>query len=252
MKKKIGSYLVLLFLVVAVWQAAIWIFALPSYIVATPYSVFAKMAGSYAKVLAVNTLITMAEILGGFLMGIAVGGCLSLFIIFSKFGEIIRPLVISLKSLPKFVFVPLILFFLGQGFIPICIIVTLVCFFPIVVSFTNGLLDVDEEVINYCKTLKMNEMEILWKVRSFFALPVIFSGLKSAFMYSINGALIAEFFLSDQGLGHIIWTGGSYLDMKIVYAGAIWLCIISISSYEGIIALEKKVVHWKKENEVYI
>jgi NitT/TauT family transport system permease protein len=184
---------------------------------------------------------------------VAVGGCLSLFIIITKTGEIVRPLIISIKAVPKLVFIPIILFALGQGFFPRCVIVALVCFFPIIVSFTNGLLDIDGNVIDWCKTQNMSEMEILRKMRFRFALPVIFSGLKSAFMFSVNGALLSEFFLSDRGLGHIIWVGDSYFDSSAVYSGAITLSIISIVLYEGIIFLERRLGSWNTNgNEIYI
>ena len=251
-KDKLKNYFALLVLVVAVWELAILVFKLPSYIVPTPYSVFLKMTSSYIKILAIGTLITVAEIVVGFLMGMAVGGCLSLFIVFSKTGDIIRPLAISIKSVPKIALVPIILFALGQGFFPKCIIVAILCFFPILVSVTSGLMDIDKDVVDYCKTIKVGEIEMLRKVSFHFALPVIFPGLRSAFMYSVMGALLSEFFFASNGLGHLIWTGGSYYDMEVIYAGAIILSVVSIFFYEMLMIPEKKLVHWKKADEVYI
>lgn len=229
------------------------IFKLPEYIIAAPHAVFLKMMSSYIKVLAYNALITTTEIILGFLMATIAGIFISIIIVYSKIGRIILAWVFVAKVMPKIIFIPTILLSLGQGIFAKCIVVSLVCFFPIVVSLVKGLLDTNNDILDLCETYKMKKSEIFWKVKLPNALPAFFIGLKIAFLFSISGALVAEFYLAESGLGYIIWLGGSYYEMDTVYSGIVILIGISLFFYGSIIFLERKVVFWKENvKEIYI
>lgn len=253
MKKMFINALISLLFLLSIWEALVLVLRLPKYIMASPYDVFLKLTSDYAIVLIEHSFITISEILLGYFIGIAMGLGLSLIIIHTKIGNQIRDAIVIIKVIPKIVFVSVILFSFGMGIFPKAIIVALMCFFPIVVDFTYGLSDIENHVLDLCKTYRMKKSEILFKVRLPHALPHIFSGLKIALTLSVTGALAAEWYMAEKGLGHIVWLGGSYYSMDICYASITILCGISLVFYLGVCYLEKKIVFWKNnKNEINI
>ena len=90
------------------------------------------------------------------------------------------PLLIASQSIPTVVLAPVFVLVLGFGLWPKVAVVTLFCFFPIVVGTIDGLSSVDREYIRMMLTLDATRMGIFRRVEFPSALPQIFTGTRVA------------------------------------------------------------------------
>ena len=84
--------------------------------------------------------------------------------------------------------------------IMICAIIS---FFPIVTNTTRGLKATDRRIIEFMRSINATRSEILLKVQLPSALPFIFASFKIAASLALVGAVVAEFYSSDRGLGYL-------------------------------------------------
>jgi NitT/TauT family transport system permease protein len=82
------------------------------------------------------------------------------------------------------------------------------------------------------------------------ALPFIFAGLDVAAIFSVLGAIVAEFVGSQAGLGNLLLTFNSNLDISSVFACLILLGLMGTSLHFAIQLLRRRMVFWSREDEV--
>ncbi|HBQ26137.1 MAG TPA: ABC transporter permease, partial [Syntrophomonas sp.] len=80
----------------------------------------------------------------------------------------------------------------GFGLLPKILVVILVCFFPMVISLTNGLNTVDPDQISLFRSMGASRLKTFIMVKLPAAMPAFFSGIRIAATYSIMAAVIAE------------------------------------------------------------
>ena len=112
------------------------------------------------------------------------------------------PLLVTSQTIPIISVAPLFLIWFGYGLVPKVLVVVLVCFFPVVVSFLQGLAAVDTEMIDLLRSMGAPPLLIFRLAKLPAALPMFFSGLKIAATYSIMGAVIGEWLGAEAGLGY--------------------------------------------------
>jgi ABC-type nitrate/sulfonate/bicarbonate transport system permease component len=127
---------------------------------------------------------------------------------------------------------------------PKIIIVVLICFFPISVSFLQGLVSVDPDLINLLKSMGAGKYRIYRIVKFPSALPNLFSGLKIAATYSIMGATIGEWVGGKDGIGVYMLRAKFSFATDKVFGAIIVITFLSILLLKLIEFIEKKSMPW--------
>ena len=149
----------------------------------------------------------MLEALAGFLISAVLGISLSAGIVHSRFLERgVFPYVIVSNAIPIIAIIPLLTIWFGFGIAPKIMICSIISFFPIVTNTTRGLKSADRRIIEFMRSINATRPEILLKVQLPSALPFIFASFKIAASLALVGAVVAEFYSSDVGLGYLIIT----------------------------------------------
>lgn len=78
------------------------------------------------------------------------------------------------------------------------------CFFPVAVSFSDGLSQVDAEYVHLVRSYGAGQWKTYCLVKIPAAVPALLSGLKVAATYSISGAVVGEWIGSQEGLGYYL------------------------------------------------
>ena len=130
----------------------------------------------------------------------------------------IYPLLIGSQAVPVVVIAPVLAIIFGYTITPKLIVVTLICFFPIVVNTIDGLASVDPELLRVMRTLDGNRWATLRRVEAPAALPSIFSGLRIAATYAPIGAVFGEYAGSQNGLGYVMIQAIPQLETALVFA----------------------------------
>lgn len=191
---------VLLFL----WEAAVLIFKIPLYVLPSPVQVV-KTLISERNILFGHALVTVAEAMAG----ISISLLLALFlgIAMDRFPLIkqgLYPILVVTQTVPMIVLAPILIIYMGFGVAPKILTVVLMCFFPIAVSFTDGMARIDGEYVHLVRSYGAAKWQVYSLVKIPAAIPSLLSGLKVAATYSISGAVVGEWIGSQKGLGYYL------------------------------------------------
>ena len=226
MKKSLPVLIILALL--AFWEACVHIFAIPLYVLPAPTQVIAALFGD-APALARHAFVSLCEALLG--MGISLAASLVLGVLmdaFPAFKRSIYPILVVTQTVPMIVLAPIFIIYMGFGLAPKILTVTMMCFFPVVVGFADGMAQVDAGVVNLLRAYGANRLQIYTLAKIPAALPALFSGLKVAATYSISGAVVGEWIASKEGLGYYLLRVKNNYMLDKVFACVLVIILLSL------------------------
>lgn len=187
-----------------IWEGAVYAFHIPMYVLPSPTEVM-KALTEEAGVLMGHGAVTVAEALMG--MGISLALAVFLGIVMDCFPLVrqgLYPILVVTQTVPMIVMAPVLIIYMGFGIAPKILTVVLMCFFPVAVSFCDGLAQVDEEYVNLVRSYGAGKLKSYGLVKIPAAVPALISGLKVAATYSISGAVVGEWIGAQKGLGYYL------------------------------------------------
>jgi NitT/TauT family transport system permease protein len=243
LRKRAG--LILVFLAIALfWEYAVKILGIKEYLLPPPTKIASEFARRYPAVMQ-GAWVTTQEILGGYLLAVAVSIPLALAVVRWRFVEdAIYPVIVFLQIIPKIAIAPLFIIWLGFGFLPKLLIVFLLCFFPIVVASVAGFKALDPDVMDFARSTGARGLKLFLKIQLPQALPEIFTGLKVGAALSATAAVVAEFVASDKGLGYLLQQYNGNLETPMVFAIIVLLSVIGLLIYYAVELIERWVIPW--------
>jgi len=137
--KSLAIILIVHLVVILLWQVTVDAFHVPKFILPSPLAALVTLAHpNYAWVS--NLLVTAIEILGGFLLGAAVGVALAVIFTWSRLvALLLLPLFVTLNMIPKVAMGPLVIVWFSYGILANILIAFSICFFPILLTTARGL-----------------------------------------------------------------------------------------------------------------
>lgn len=241
MKKKEWATPVLVALVViAIWEACVRIFDVPLYLLPAPSKIVAAMIDNRSELL-MHTVVTLEEAVLGLLIALVLGMVTAILMDRSRtFRHSVYPHLVVTQTVPVMVLAPLFSIWLGFGMAPKVLIVIFMCYFPITISFADGLAQVSQKQINLLKSFQAFTRQIYTMVKIPAAAPSLFSGLKVAATYCVGGAIVGEWISSSAGLGYYMLRVKNGYMLDKVFATVVVVVIISLL-LNGCVSLAK---HW--------
>ena len=176
------------------WEAAVRLFQIPLYVLPSPTEVLNALISDRLTLLG-HSVITVAEALLG--MGISMDA-------FVPLRQVVYPILVVTQTVPMIVLAPILIIYLGFGLAPKILTVVLMCFFPIAVSFTDGMAQLDPEYIHLARSFGAGRWTAYRLVKIPAAVPSLISGLKVAATYSVSGAVVGEWIGAQKGLGYYL------------------------------------------------
>ena len=229
-------------LLVLAWHFFVVLGDVPKFVLPSPYAtVQALLVSNYRWV--ENTLVTGAEIFGGYILAVVVGiGIALLFSWFRRLEMFVMPLLVSLNMISKVALGPLIIVWFRYGVGPNMMMAFAICFFPIVLTTARGLREVEPDLLDLVRTLKGSRWQIFTKIQLPGALPYIFSGMKVAAILAVAGAIVGEFLGSDSGLGYLMLQVQVTLDTAAMFMAVILITVLGAILYGIVLGLERLLV----------
>ncbi len=189
---------------ILVWEMAVRIFEIPLYVLPAPTKIM-KTLMEEIPVLWEHGLVTLMEAGIGITLSLVLA--LILGIAMDRFPLIhqgLYPILIITQTVPMIVLAPILIIYMGFGLAPKILTVVLMCFFPIAISFIDGLRQVDEEYVHLVRSYGTNTLGTYYFVKIPYSIPSLLSGLKVAATYSISGAVVGEWIGAKEGLGYYL------------------------------------------------
>ena len=212
----------------------------PSYMLPSPVAVLTALFGDLPTIL-FHAKFTLLESFYGLLIGIALAFVFATMMDrFRVMDQAFYPIMIITQTIPTIAIAPILVLWMGFGMAPKILTVVLMCFFPVAVSFADGLQRVDEEYVHLVRSYGADRWKAYCLVKIPAALPELFSGLKVAATYSISGAVVGEWLGSQKGLGYyLLRVKNSYMLDK-VFACVVVIILLSLAM-NGLIRVIAKV-----------
>jgi putative hydroxymethylpyrimidine transport system permease protein len=237
--------LALLAAAVGVWELVVRVANVPDYLFPAPTAVASSLADD-AGLLGRATLVTLREIVLGYLLAVAAAVAIAVVLHFSAtLRRALLPLLVLSQTVPTVLLAPILAILLGYGIEPKLIVVAVVCFFPIVVNTVDGLRSADPELVRMMRTLHGGRLAIFRRVELPGALPAIFSGARVAATYAAVGAVFGEWAGSSAGLGFVILQAQPALETARIFAAVLVLSALAL--YALVTLAERLLVPWQSE-----
>lgn len=141
----------------------------------------------------------------------------------------------ALRSLPSLGLIVLLVILFGPLFasdmafiVPSLIVLVLLAVPPIMTASYAGVAAVDPAAVDAARGMGKRPLDILFDVELPCALPLIFSGLRSATLQIISTATIAAY-VSLGGLGRLIIDGRAQNDYYQMAAGAVIVGVLALA-----------------------
>ena len=238
-----------LFLLVLIWQGAIWLWAPPRYMLPAPADVVQALVRQRGFLLA-QSLVTASEILIGLVSGAVFGIATALAVAaFPRTGRLIWPMVLVLQAFPVFVLAPLLVLWFGFGMTSKVVMTTIVIFFPVASAFADGLRHTDPFVLDAAALTPASHWQTLVHIRAPLALPGLISGLRVAAPLAPLGAVIGEWVGASAGLGFVMVQANARMQTDTVFAAMTILALITVFLRLAIDCLTAPLAHWARETK---
>jgi NitT/TauT family transport system permease protein len=245
-QRYLPSVLIFLGLLVA-WQLVVSFLGVREYILPSPAAVWNAMVHSdlpWGR----HTMITLLEVLGGFVIAAVVGILLGTAIAWSDTASrALMPFLVFVNTLPKVAIAPLILLWMGYGIIPNMLIGAIIGFFSVVINTAAGLSQIDEDMIDLGRVFNAPKWRVFVKIRIPNAYPYILSALKITATSAVVGAILGEFVASQAGLGFVIITSQSSMNTPVAFAAVAFVSIIGLALFGTVALLARVLAPWAVE-----
>jgi NitT/TauT family transport system permease protein len=239
-----------------IWQLVLWIFKVPPFMLPSPWAVAGAVGARFPSLL--NSLaITAEESAGGLLASILVGVLVALFFAQSRWvRRMLYPYTILLQTVPIIAIAPLILMWVGAGTVSVALIAFIISLAPVIANTTQGLVSVDENLVNLFLMHNASPAQILFKLRLPHAVPSLFVGIRIASGIAVIGAVTGELYAGSSrvgqgGLGYSILYASSQLQTDYLFALVAAATVLGFSFFFAVMFLEWYFLHrWHESARV--
>jgi len=158
------------------------------------------------------------------------------------------PYLMILQLTPIIVIAPILVLWAGAGIISVTIITFLICFFPLVVNTTQGLISTDRNLVDLFRMSRASRTQELLLLRAPGALPYFFTGLRIAATLAPIGAIVGDFYAGNSaggqgGLGFLTIIYSSQFKIAALFATAVSSCALGFLFAGAVVALSWFCLH---------
>ncbi|MBE36954.1 MAG: ABC transporter permease [Opitutaceae bacterium] len=185
----------------------------------------------------------------GFGLAIVLSSLLALFMSLSSLVRIsLYPYLMILQMTPIIIFAPILILWVGPGLKSVVIITFLICFFPLVVNTTQGLISADRNLVELFKMYRASRWQEIKLLRIPAALPYFFTGLRIAAVLAPIGALVGDYTAGSSagngaGLGFQSLIYSSQAKYPALFATAAVTCILGFVFVAVVLSLSWFALH---------
>ncbi len=160
---------------------------------------------------------------------------------FEKASGLILYIIGLGQTIPSLAVLAISMSVLGIGFIPAVFAMTLYSILPIARNTMAGIRHLPPALVDAAKGMGMNNTRILVEVELPNAMAVIIAGFRIALVINIGTGALA-FLIGAGGLGDLIFTGISLMQMEKLLAGAIPLTLMALAADFCCETIERRVI----------
>jgi NitT/TauT family transport system permease protein len=191
-------------------------------------------------------LVTAAEVIVSFIIAVPLGAAIGVLIAeYDYAGQVFKPLLFYVFSVPKSIFLPMFILIMGIGFQQKVAYAAFSTIFVVIMSATAAVESVKADHVLVARSYGATRMQILTRVYVPSMLPILLETLRISMIFNFTGVMIAEMYASRTGIGHLIANWGENFQLPQLFAGVILLAAVAITFNETVRFLEHRVSAWR-------
>lgn len=227
------------------WQLAAWI--VDANILPSPGLVLATFVREIQTDLGAHFLASLWRVVASMVLSVALAAPAGLILGQSqKLNELLSPVIYLLYPIPKVVFVPVVLLFLGISDISKITIIFLILFFQILVLVRDQAAAIRPELIYSVRSLGAGRRGLFRFVYLPASVPAILTALRQSIGTAVAVLYIVELTATQLGLGYYIYFNGSTLfDYPKMYAGVLAMSLLGLGMYYIVDVLHRRLSPWQ-------
>jgi ABC-type nitrate/sulfonate/bicarbonate transport system permease component len=235
--------------ILVVWHVGVTAFAPP--FVAKPLNVVQALpsvlvdpefqTATLATLLAVIQGLIIALIAGTF-VGVAMGRV-------KIVDRLLNIYINGFYTLPMVAAMPLITIWFGYESSARLATVIFAAFFSIAINARDGARSVPPEYLEVCKAYRASARYVWFDITLFSSLPYLIAGIRLAAGRALVGAVIAEFFISLDGLGMYILTNAQSFNHNTAVVGVLALALFGLGFDATMNGILKRYFPWYRRDE---
>ncbi len=172
--------------------------------------------------------ITMLETSVGFVAGAIIALLFALVLGTNAYiRKMIEPYIIAIGGTPKIIFLPILFLVFGLGIESKMAKAALSAFFPIVLSVTNGIVQIPPVLLRVGQGFDLSRWQMLTKIYLPAVTNPLLTGLQLGAAMAIIGVLSAEISYANAGLGYRLIRDADQFKIPSVYALIVLIFAVS-------------------------
>jgi NitT/TauT family transport system permease protein len=189
---------------------------------------------------------TLTETAVGFALGAFVAIVVGIALGASRLvARIADPYMVAFSSIPRVALIPLLIVWFGVGFQTKIIFTALLVFFPVFLNTLSGARSADNDLIDVLRVMGASRADAIRKVLIPTSLAWVFAGLRISVPFALIGAVVAEMFTSNQGLGHLISVTANQFDTAGNFAVLFVTTLLGLVMTGVLALLERHFLRWQ-------
>jgi NitT/TauT family transport system permease protein len=190
--------------------------------------------------------VTSAEIVVAFIIAVPLGALIGVLVAESDYaGEILKPMLFYVFSVPKSIFLPMFILVFGIGFQQKVAYAAFSTLFIVIMSATAAVESVRADHVLVARSYGATRGQILARVYVPSMMPILLEALRISMIFNFTGVMIAEMYASRTGIGHLIANWGENFQMPQLFAGVVLLAAVAIVFNEAVRFLEARCSNWR-------
>lgn len=244
LKGKFWGYLGATVFLLAIWHYASWslnnpLLPNPKAAILATIRLFEADLGRHFWVSTYRVVLsTLTALFVGLPLGVIMGYERSI-------DRFLAPLVYITYPIPKIVFLPLILLFLGLGDSSKIFLITFIVFFQILVTSRDAVRKVQSETISSLRSLGGNRLQVYRYVLLPASLPDVMTSLRLSMGTAIAVLFFAESFATTEGLGYFIMDAWSRAAPDEMFAGIIMMALLGVGLFIVVDLFDNYLCRWQ-------
>lgn len=190
---------------------------------------------------------SLSRVLTGYIIGSALGISLGLLMGWNRtIDAFISPIFRIIRPIPPIAWIPISILWFGLGFQAKVFLIVLASFCNTTLNAWTGAKNVDPKLVGAARMLGAKKSQIFFTIVLPASVPQIFAGLQVAMSSSWTTVLAAEMVRSTEGLGWMIVTGQTNLDMTQILVGIVAIGIVGFILVAFMRKMEDILCRWNR------
>ena len=237
----------------ALWQALVSVYALPTYIVPSPGDVARNLVADRALLLG-SLGVTLSIALAALAVALVVGVLIAVIFAQSRWIEAsLYPYAVLLQVTPIVAIAPLIIIWVKDTRVALVLCASVVALFPVIANTTLGLRSIDPGLRDLFRLQRASRWQTLVRLQVPTALPWFFGGLRIATGLALIGAVVAEFVAGTggqgAGLAYQILMAGIQLNMPRLFSSLLLIAAAGVAFFAAAAGLSRLALRNWHESE---